>query len=245
MKRERVHSIYPWCDTCQTVRRKPEGDGRTCPLCGGAVLSTEQLNEPNHLLYRHWRLVFRRVPGFEHCVCLRRARCPDRSRDMDFLLLEPWPQPKLGLVEVEGWSSLRDVPMPLWKGLEQVTRYVEIFRRYAGQGSIIRRESVDNSFDSGLLRGRSNLAYWKSPAHWIGALGRTARQRDFDRVLSAASRTLVPVLLSFRRADVGANVLTAGELASVQSRLRGHRLYVGAVAWPTADRLLGGQFVQL
>lgn len=246
MTRDRVHAsggrARPWCDTCQAVQRKPEG-GQTCPLCGEAVLSTEQLTEPNHLLYRHWRSVFRSIPGFAHCVSLRRVRCPDRSGDMDFLRLEPWPQPRLGLVEVEGWHCVRDAPMPLRHGLAQVARYLEAFRGYAGQGSIIRRESIDNAFDRRLLRGETNLRCWGSRARWIRARKHSGRRDDFEPLLSAASLTLVPVLLSFRR-PTAPIALTPAERAFIARTFRGpHRLYVGTVAWPAADRLLGGEFV--
>lgn len=245
MIRDRVPAISalsrPWCDACQTVRRKPKG-GRRCPLCEEAVLSTEQLTEPNHLLYRHWRKVFRSIPGFSHCVSLRRVRCPNRVGDMDFLLVEPWPKPKLGLVEVEGWHCVRDTPMPLSKGLEQVTRYREAFRRYAGQGAIIRRESIDNAFDRGNQRGETNLSRWKSPARWRRALGNRARRDGLERLLSAASLTLVPILLSFRRPTVPN--LTAAERAFIARTFSGRpRLYVGTVAWPAGDRPLGGEFV--
>jgi hypothetical protein len=170
------------------------------------------------------------------------VRCPDRAGDMDFLLVEPWPEPRLGLVEVEGWHCVRDTPMPLGKGVEQVRRYREAFRRYAGQGAIIRRESIDNAFDRGNQRGETNLSRWKSPASWIRALGSRGRRDDLERLLSTASLTLVPILLLFRRPTVPD--LTAAERAFVRRTFsRHHRLYVGTVRWPAGDRLLGGEFV--
>jgi hypothetical protein len=120
-----VMNNLSWCETCEAVQRKPRG-GRACGMCKLAVLSTEQGNEPNHLIYRHWRAVFHKISGFERCVCLRRVRCPNRKGDMDFLLVQPPPRPRLGLVEVERWNSGRTVPFPVLKGIDQVSAYLSV-----------------------------------------------------------------------------------------------------------------------
>jgi hypothetical protein len=232
---------HRWCDTCKAIQRKPRG-GWECPMCSRPVLSTEQRNEPNHLLYRHWRAVFRRIPGFERCICLRRVRCPDRSGDMDFLLLQPWPRPRLGLVEVAGWNSRKDVPKGVEDDINQLSRYLEAFRQHAGDGSTILRESIDNAFDVRNQRGENNVRRWRNRTRWARALPDVRNDARLTRLLESASRMLVPILLCFSRESSGGLPLTDKEARHLDRALRGHRTYVGIIGWPAAERLLRGRY---
>jgi hypothetical protein len=238
---------FPWCTICNAIQRKPIG-GQSCPVCKHAVLSTEQLNEPNHLLYRQWRAVFRSILGFEHCVCLRRVRCPNKAGDMDFLLIEPGSDPKLGLVETEGWSFLRSRPMAVPKGLVQVEAYLKAFRRYRGQGETLLHVSIDNAFDRQNLRGRTNLAHWKARARWMGALRGIGSRADLERLLGRVSRrNMVPILLYFRDPRAANPALTPAltpeEEQTLAERCTSPRLFAGTVSWPLGDRLLSGRYL--
>jgi hypothetical protein len=235
-----VITSQPWCDTCLAIPRKPRG-GWPCPVCKRPILSTEQRNEPNHLLYRHWRAVFRQIPQFDRCICLRRVRCPDRSGDVDFLLLQPRPHPRLGLVEVEGWDVRKNTPHDARHGIDQLSRYLKAFRGHAGDGSTILRESIGDAFDTekhNNQRGQTNVRKLGSYARWARALGDVHDDAQLARLLGSASQQLVPILLVFRPRSHRGAVLTEKELDHLAKVLPVHRPYVGAVAWPSADMLL-------
>ena len=230
-----------WCDTCRAIPRKPRG-GWPCPVCKRSILSTEQRNEPNHLLYRHWRAVFRQIPQFDRCICLRRVRCPDRSGDVDFLLLQPRPHPRLGLVEVEGWDARKNTPHNARNGIDQLSRYLKAFRRHAGDGPTILRESIGDAFDIEKQRGQTNVRTWGSRTRWARALGDVDDDAQLARLLGSASQQLVPILLVFRPRSHRASVLTEKELDHLAKALRVHWPYVGAVAWPSAEMLLARRY---
>lgn len=231
-----------WCDTCRAIPRKPRG-GWPCPVCKCSTLSTEQRNEPNHLLYRHWRAVFRQIPQFDRCICLRRVRCPDRSGDVDFLLLQPRPHSRLGLVEVEGWDVRKNTPHDARHGIDQLSRYLKAFRRHAGDGSTILRESIGDAFDTekhNNQRGQTNIREWRNCTRWTRGLGDVHNDTQLARLLASASRQLVPILLVFRPPSDRASVLTEDELRHLAKAIPSRRTYVGAVAWPSARMLLAG-----
>ena len=111
---------------------------------------------------------------------------------MDFLLIEPGSDPKLGMVETEGWNFLRNRPMTVPKGLDQVEAYLTAFRQYRGQGDTILNVSIDNAFDPTNLRGRTNLAHWKTQARWMKVVQGNGSRAALVRLLVAASRTQFP-----------------------------------------------------
>lgn len=121
-------------------------------------MSTEERNEPNHLLYRNWEKVFQRIPGFDRCACLRRVRCPDGGKDMDFLLVQPGPEPRLGLVECEGRKGKGKADKRIApEGVQQLLTYLAGFLPFAGKGREIMDVSIANAFDTALLRGKNNV----------------------------------------------------------------------------------------
>lgn len=194
-------------------------------------------NEPNDALYRNWSAVFRRIPGFERAVCLRRARCPTGSLDPDFLLLAPGAQPALGIVECEGVRTGRR-PMRAPTGVEQLIRYLARFQQHAGDGRRLHDVTVRDAFDRRKARGRGNLEVWGSLGRFRAEAG-CADEAAFEALLGRASQRLVPILLYYREGS-----LEPDEYAVLALALRDTPLFAGAVAWPTADRLAdAGRFV--
>lgn len=221
--------------------------------------STEEKNEPNAELFQNWERVFRKMEGFENCVCLRRVRCPNRFGDMDFLLINRGPDPKLGLVECEGLKTgKKETRAP--KGIDQVLAYLAAFVKFEGDGKTILNESIRDAFDTGKLRGRNNAERWSSieeftrvagdpgaelpppprPDRGSGAMKVLSNKHEagFVSLLERASRKIVPVLLYYRK-----TALLRDEEQLLALAFKNHRLYTGAVRWPSADRLLSGRHV--
>ena len=200
--------------------------------------TTEQKNEPNHDLYEHWQQVFRKIDGFDKCLCLRRVRCPDRNRDMDFLLVQPGPAPKLGLVECEGFKGRNNKDKHTApEGTQQLISYLAGFIEFTGDGRRIFDICIDNAFDIHLNRGKHNVKKWGSVDAWIQKLNVVSKSALVD-LLSRASRTLIPVLLYYRKQPISEKERKALSLA-----FKHHALYVGAVRWPEANALLDGGYV--
>lgn len=190
-------------------------------------------NEPNKRLYKHWERVFRKIPGFEDCICLRRVRCPTGGKDMDFFLLSQKPKPKIGLVECEGVSH--KVPV----GVEQLLTYVHLFSQCKGDGETIRKMSILDAFDRNKARGKINKRLHESCEKWYKkARPRTRDEKHLARLLVQASKNLVPILLYYRK--VG---LEESEYKLLRLAFRKHRLYAGSVH-PTRPRLLEGKYLR-
>ena len=134
--------------------------------------------------------MFRRIPGFSRCVCLDRVPSPgpEASVDMDFLLLEPPPGAKVGLVEVEGWNTSSDAPMKVPKRADQVARSLHEFRAYRGRGPDLRRLCIDRCFRGAAQRKLVNVHAWGSYSRWTMALiGAKTRRALYDYPISQAA----------------------------------------------------------
>jgi len=198
----------------------------------------ENKSEPNQELYRQWKGVFRSLPGFERCVCLRRVRCPNRRGDMDFFLINPAPGPKLGLVECEGFKGKAGKEksiVPL--GVEQLLNYLAGFLHYQNRGKAIFEDSIQDAFNEKKLRGRTNREQWSSQKEFMRAVD-CKTESDLIRLLDRASRELIPILLYYRKTPLATREEEVLSLAFAK-----HRLYAGAVRWPEADKLLGGRYL--
>jgi hypothetical protein len=232
---------FTHCEECTATIRRP-ADPVPCPVCGNWLLAREQVNEPNPLLYMNWEAIFRRIPGFARCVCLRRVASPvSPQTDMDFLLLEPPPRAKLGLVETEGWNSKTDAPMKIPKGASQVNQYLREFRAYAGDGREIERLCIRRCFARN-QRGFVNQYRWGSYGQWMKAIPGIRTKNDLEEVLGQASRDLVPILLYYAK-RAGPRGFSAIQENALRSALHHERPYVGTVAWPFANALLSGYFL--
>lgn len=233
---------FTHCEQCTATIRRP-ADPVPCPVCGNWLLAREQLNEPNALLYLNWETVFRSIPGFSRCMCLRRVPCPRTPHtDMDFLLLEPPPRARLGLVETEGWNSKADALMRVPKGASQVNRYLHEFRAVTGDGRELERACISRCFDRNTQRGLINGYRWGSYGQWMKAIPGVRTKKDLEDVLGQASRDLVPILLYFAKPS-GLPGFSAAQEDALRSALHHGRPYVGTVAWPFADTLLSGYFL--
>ena len=191
-------------------------------------------NEPNKRLYKHWDEVFREIPGFEDCICLRRVRCPTGVKDMDFFLLSQKPTPKIGLVECEGQSH--KVPV----GVEQLLTYLAAFSQHAGDGRRTLKVSIRDAFDENKLRGVLNVHQQGSLEKWY-KMGKPSirSEEQLSRILAKASKHLVPILLYYRN-----DALTRPEYRLLRLAFSKHRLYAGTVQ-PTRPRLLEGKYLRL
>ena len=189
-------------------------------------------NEPNKRLYKHWEKVFREIPGFEDCICLRRVRCPTGGKDMDFFLLSQKPKPRIGLVECEGLSHKLPV------GVEQLLTYVHLFSQCKGDGETIRKMSILDAFDTTKKRGKINKRQHGSYEKWYSKARPGIPDDDrLAQVLAKASKNLVPILLYYRKGG-----LEESEYKLLRLAFRKHRLYVGAVR-PRKLKLLEGRYL--
>jgi hypothetical protein len=194
----------------------------------------EEKGEPNRTLYNNWRIVFHSIPGFEQCVCLHRVRRPDRIGDMDFLLINAGNEPKLGLVECEGFD--KSVP----SGVEQLLNYLAGFIPFQGDGKSILKESIQDAFNlekKNNERGKGNLKIWSSEKEFMHAAGANS-ENDFINILDNTSFRLVPILLYYRTTP-----LTTKEEEVLSLAFARHRLYAGAVQWPDANKILDGRYL--
>jgi len=189
--------------------------------------------ELNKRLYAHWEDVFQQIDSFHGCVCLRRVRCAvDLGTDVDFLLLKGGSDPKLGIVECEGHDS--DPP----EGVQQLLRYVAGFKT---TGATILEESIKDAFDTRKRRGRMNEKRWAGSGrsglvNWQGRAG-ARTERELARVLDAASKRVVPILIYYRDKPLKPLQKSALSLA-----FRGHPLYVGIVSYPAANKLIAARY---
>lgn len=210
------------------------------------VATAEEKREPNQALYQHWESVFRSIPGFEQCVCLMRVRCPNRPHtDMDFFLLNPAQEPKIGLVECEGFKGkgLKDKSIAP-AGVKQLLTYLADFIPFQGKGKDILEQSIRNAFSEKILRGKINRERWSSMEEFVRAAGCRQGESEFSEfieVLDQASRNLIPILLYYRETPLAA-LEGAREEDVLFRAFAGHRFYMGAVRWPEADKLLGGRY---
>lgn len=209
-------------------------------------MSKEEENEPNDKLYKNWDKVFRTIPGFEGCTCLRRATTP-RGKDPDFFLLDPGPEPKIGLVECEGYKGKngkekRIAPI----GVQQLLTYLHGYANSIGDGNIILERVVKDAFlkekpkGKRYQRGEDNRARWNGGLEvWMRQIGPSIRNEpDLADLLGRASRNLVPILLYYR-----VSKLEDDDERMLSLAFRRHRLYVGSVNWPKADVLIAGRYL--
>ena len=189
-------------------------------------------NEPNKRLYKHCEEVFREIPGFEDCICLRRVRCPTGGEDMDFFLLSQKPKPRIGLVECEGVSH--KVPV----GIEQLLTYVHLFSQCKGNEKKVLEISLQDAFDTTKARGEINKHQHGSLEEWYKkARPRIKDETHLARLLGKASKNLVPILLYYRKGG-----LEESEYKLLRLAFRKHRLFVGAVH-PRKLKLLEGRYL--
>jgi len=204
-------------------------------------LSTEQRNEPNHTLYQNWERVFRKIPGFEECVCLRRVRCPDHKDDPDFFLLTARPVPCIGIVECEGFNSRDATDRPVSsEGVEQLRSYFERWKPYRGKGEVIYKESIQDAFQTKLRR-ENNLALWGGGLdEWIAKATSKATpdEKAMIELLDAASQNIVSILLYYR-----GNRFKDEQVENFARAFRHRPFFVGTVWWPEADKLTGGRLL--
>ena len=189
-------------------------------------------NEPNKRLYKHWEKVFRKIPGFEDCICLRRVRCPNGGKDMDFFLLSQKPKPKIGLVECEGVSH--KVPV----GVEQLLTYVHLFSQCKGDGETILKVSLEDAFDTSKKRGIINEDPHSTLRKWFKeARPRIKDERHLARLLAKASKNLIPIVPYYRE-----DGLEESEYKLLRLAFKKHRLFLGAVH-PRKLKLLEGRYL--
>jgi len=206
----------------------------------------KEKTEPNPKLYENWKKVFRAIPGFENCTCLRRARTP-KGRDPDFFLLSPEPEPRIGLVECEGYKGKNGIDKRIAPiGVEQLLTYLDGYAASIGDGKAILESVVKDAFlkdkrkGKRYQRGEVNRTHWKGGLEvWMRQIDPSIRSEDdLAELLRRASQNLVPILLYYRLSkleDADERVLSLA--------FRRHRLYVGAVKWPNADGLISGRYM--
>ncbi|MFC1799293.1 hypothetical protein ACFL2Z_00060 [Candidatus Eisenbacteria bacterium] len=175
-------------------------------------------NEPLGELHDNWRKVFPKIPGFESCLCLQGVRPPTRSGEMDFLLVNR-NNPALGLVECEGRKS--KVPA----GIEQMLKYVNGFEQFSGDGKEILKQSIENALEGRLKRATEYNVDYGGVLGWISRWKPPLRsEEELRKLLSRASRKIVPVLLYFRY-----DSLAPEEEQVLRIAFKKHRLYAGTI----------------
>jgi len=198
---------------------------------GANTGKSESKWEPNGKLFLNWKQVFHAIPGFEQCFCLRRVGCP--GGEPDFFLINPKPGPKIGLVECEG---LRKSPP---YGVEQLLKYINSFPHFQNKGRQSLEYAIQHAFDKNTLRGRCNLEIWGSLEEFVCEARKAGinKEDDFIKLPDIVSLKPVPILLYFREQkldDQEQKILDPCLLPG---------LYVGAIMWPEADKLLGGCYL--
>ncbi|MEK7469264.1 MAG: hypothetical protein AAB074_17965 [Planctomycetota bacterium] len=205
----------------------------------------ETRSEPNFRLYPNWENVFRKIPGFENCVCLRRVRTPN-SKDPDFTLFTVKPEPRIGLVECEGHKGPHDRDKSIAPiGVEQLLTYLAGWESVAGRGQLILDTMIKDAFltqkrKARYQRGEHNQGQWGRFEAWLSKIGApVTSESELVAALSASSMNLTAILLYYRRSSIPSE-----DERMVSSAFRRHRCFFGAVSWPDADRLLeGGKYV--
>jgi hypothetical protein len=192
--------------------------------------SAEKINEPNHRLHEKWEHVFPLILGFESCLCLQRVRCPQRSLDMDFFLLDQ-AKPALGVVECEGRTHR--VP----QGVEQLLSYVGWFVPYKGDGERILEVSIRDALESKKKRATVNSAGYGGVQGWISqSRSRVTGEAELVALLSQASHRIVPILLYYRDEP-----LTSDEQRILGLAFRSHDFFAGTIdtgSWSLTGRYL-------
>lgn len=186
--------------------------------------------ELNAALYERGNSVFRSIKGFESSLCLRAVRCPDRKCAADFIVLQPGPEPKLGIVECER-ERYPD-------GARQLRNYIERFRPAGGNGDLILDQCLRNSLEGDNKRSRVYNARHQNLLGWIHQEGSEIDSlEELSRVLTSASRTLVPILICYRE-----TALNAQETAKIRREYHlAPPLFAGTVS--TSTWSLQGAFV--